>query len=55
MKISTRRRGNGYIAFLNDEKTMWEYADSDIEAIGKLIISHHDKLNIFLDILDRWE
>ncbi len=52
MKISVRKFGDGYAAYLNDDKTKWEASLNPISVIGKLIITRHKEMGIELDEKD---
>lgn len=49
-KITVKEKGNGFIAYLNDNPEKWEYASTRSAAIGELIRSRCLEMNIELEI-----
>jgi hypothetical protein len=50
MKITVKKRNDGFIAILGDNSGKWEHGNTRAEAIGKLIISYFSEMNIELEI-----
>jgi hypothetical protein len=55
MKITVRKRTDDYIAFLNDNKKWWDCGKTPQSAIGNLILTHKNKMNMGLDLKDEYE
>lgn len=49
-KITVKEKGNGFIAYLNDNPAKWEYALTRSAAIGELVRSHCSEMKIELEI-----
>lgn len=50
MKINVNQRYADWIAFLDGDKTRLERGNTPAEAIGNLVISHHEALGIDLEM-----
>lgn len=48
MTIVIKKRNDGYIAYFDMHLDMWEYGDTEAEAIGKLIITYEYTIGVKL-------
>lgn len=49
-KIIVEKRGNGYRAWLAENKGSWEYGTTPSEAVGKLVNTHQEHFGIDIEV-----